>query len=111
MPEAKLSRCRIKNGKVEKLRSWYRELENRSDEVEKTLKHENMLTETAFIQETEKGFYLYVYMESEELEKAEKSGDEEKFDIDREHHEVLGECLEGEWRKLETIGHLTNPER
>lgn len=111
MPEAKLSRCRIKKGKVEKLKKWYSELENRSSEVEKTLKHENMLTETAFHQETEEGSYLYVYMESEDLEKAEKSGDKEKFDIDREHHEVLEECLTGGWERLETIGHLKNPER
>lgn len=111
MREAKLSCCRVKKGKVEKLRSWYRELENRSSEVQETLKHENMLTETAFIQEDEKGAQLYVYMESEDLEKAEKSGDKEKFDIDREHHEVLEECLKGNWEELETIGHLTNPDR
>ncbi len=111
MAEAKLSRCRIKNGKVEKLRSWYRELENRPSEVQETLKHENMLTETGFIKETEEGSYLYVYMESNDLEKMEKSGDKEKFDIDREHHEVLEECLTGGWERLETIGHLKNPER
>jgi hypothetical protein len=111
MTDVKLSYCKVKPGKAEKLRSWYRELEQRSEEAEKSLRHEKMFTETAFIQEHGEDMFLFVYMESEDINKAEKAGDEEKFDIDEEHHNVLDNCLEGNWSTLETIGHLTNPER
>ena len=111
MTDVKLSYCKVESGKAEKLRSWYRELEQRSEEVKKSLRHEKMFTETAFIQEYGKDMFLFVYMESEDINKAEKAGDEEKFDIDEEHHDVLDNCLEGSWSTLETIGHLTNPER
>lgn len=111
MSEVKLSFCKIKPGKAERLRSWYRELEERSEGVQKSLEHEDMFTETAFIQENSQDTYLYVYMESEDMEEAEKSGDKEKFDIDQEHHEVLEECLTGEWRTLERIGHMVDPDR
>lgn len=111
MPEVKLSYCKIKTGRVEELRNWYEELEKRSNEVIKTLKHENMLTETAFILQESDEKYLYVFMESEDLEEAENSGNKEKFDIDEEHHEVLENCLTGEWKTLESIGHMTNPDR
>ncbi len=53
--------------------------------------------------------YLYVYMETKDVEAASAAGDEEVFEIDEEHHEVLNTCLVGEWEALETIGHYPNP--
>lgn len=111
MSEVKLSCCKVETGKADKLRSWYQELEKRAEEVEKSLENEDMFTETAFIQENGQDTYLFVYMESDDMEKAEKAGDKEKFDIDQDHHEVLEECLTGDWSTLETIGHMVNPER
>ncbi|EGQ43253.1 MAG: hypothetical protein J07AB43_12430 [Candidatus Nanosalina sp. J07AB43] len=111
MTDVKLSYCEVKPGKAEKLRSWYRELQQRSDEVEESLKHEKMFTETAFIQEYRDDKFLFVYMESEDINEAEEAGNEEKFDIDEEHHEVLNNCLTGDWSTLEAIGHMTSPER
>ncbi|MFB6116837.1 MAG: DUF6176 family protein [Candidatus Nanosalina sp.] len=111
MKDAKLSRCRVRKGKTRKLREWYSELEDRSLEVRKTLEHEGMLTETAFLMEDGEETYLYVFLESKDLGEAEESGSEEKFEIDKQHHEILEDCLEGEWEELETLGHFTNPER
>lgn len=50
-------------------------------------------------------------MEAEDLDAADEAGNEEAYEIDREHHEVLAACLVGEWEQLEVLGHLTNPER
>jgi|APHM01.1.fsa_nt_gi hypothetical protein len=111
MTDVKLSYCEVKPDKAEKLRSWYRELQQRSDEVEESLKHEKMFTETAFIQEYRDDKFLFVYMESEDINEIEEAGNKEKFDIDEEHHEVLNDCLTGDWSTLEAIGHMTSSER
>jgi hypothetical protein len=49
-------------------------------------------------------------MEAEDLDAADEAGDEEAYEIDEQHHEVLRETLVGEWEGLETIGHFTNSE-
>jgi hypothetical protein len=84
-------------------------MELRETVVIETLQHESVYTETAFILERDGGAYLYVYMEAEDFEKADKAGEEEAYDIDEEHHEVLSDTLAGEWERLETIGHFPNP--
>lgn len=76
-----------------------------------TLRHEGVFTETAFLGDVDGTTYLYVYMESEDFEAADEAGDEEAFEIDAEHHDVLRACLTGEWEPLETLGHYTNPDR
>lgn len=104
-----LARAPIESGKADRLCEWYAELQDREDEVIETLQHESVYTETAFIHAEGSGEYLYVYMEAKDVEAASDAGDEEAFKIDEEHHEVLATCLAGEWEKLETIGHYTNP--
>jgi hypothetical protein len=106
-----LARAPIESGKVDRLRDWYAELQDREDEVVETLRHEGTLTESAFVHSVDGEPYLYVYMEAEDVETAKAAGDEEAFRIDEEHHEVLAECLAGEWEEFEPIGHYTNPDR
>jgi hypothetical protein len=110
MPEVTLARARIEPGKADRLREWFAELEAREDEVVETLQHEGVYTETGFVREGDDAAYLYVYMEADDLEAADEAGDEEAYEIDEQHHEVLRETLVGDWVELETIGHLTNPE-
>lgn len=110
MTEAKLTRARIKPGKVDRLRAWYEELQDRELEVIETLQHEGTYTETAFIQSVNGTNYLYIYMEAVDFQKADEAGDEEIFEIDKEHHAVLKETL-GEGQELEPIAHFTNPAR
>lgn len=109
MPEAMLARARVKSGREDRLRAWFEELHDREPEVVETLQHEGVYTETAFIQEFDDSLYLYLYMEAEDLERADEAGDAEEYEIDEEHHEVLRETLAGEWEALEPIGHFTNP--
>lgn len=109
MTEVNLARAPIENGKQDRLRTWFQELAEREPEVTETLQHEGVYTETAFILANDETAYLYVYMEARDIEQADEAGDEEAYEIDEEHHEVLREALCGEWESLETIGHFTNP--
>jgi hypothetical protein len=106
-----ITRARIVPGKESRLRAWFEEMRDRKSEVVETLQHEGVYTETAFIHSADDASFLYIYMEAENLEIADAAGDEEKYVIDEEHHEVLRETLTGDWEKLETIGHFTNPSR
>lgn len=106
-----LARTRIKPGKADSLREWYEELHERESEVVETLQHEGVYTETAFIQSVNGTEYLYGYMEAADLQEADKAGDEEVYEIDREHHKVLEEALAEDWQQLELLGHFTNPAR
>jgi len=110
MPEVTLARARIESGKVDRLREWFAELQAREDEVVETLQHESVYTETGFVHEVDDAAYLYVYMEADDIEAADEAGDEEAYEIDEQHHEVLRETLDGDWGELETIGHFTNSE-
>jgi hypothetical protein len=105
----KLARARVVDGKADRLREWYAELERREAEVRETLAHEGVLTESAFLDERDGDTYLYVLMEADDLAAAQAAGDEEAFEIDEQHHAVLAECLTGGWAALEPIAHLTNP--
>jgi len=109
MKEVNLARCEIKSGKEDKIRDWYAELHDRIDEVEETLVYEGVYTESAFIQRKGETKYLYVLMEIN-TEISKEATDDEKYKIDEEHHNILDECLIGEWEYLDNIGHYTNPE-
>lgn len=111
MPKVSLHRLRIKEGREGRIRSWYDELMNRKNEVRETLEHEGVLTESAFILSTEGDSYLYIFMEAEDLDGATSAGQEEEFEIDAEHHDVLRENLTGEGEEIESIAHFINPGR
>jgi uncharacterized protein YdaT len=104
-----LARARIRPGATDRVREWYRELEEREDEVVETLRHEGAYTETAFVEADGETAHLYVFMEAEDLEEADEAGDEETYEIDEEHHEVLRETLTGGWEEFEPVGHFVNP--
>jgi hypothetical protein len=78
----KLARARVGDGKADRLREWYAELERREAEVRETLAHEGVLTESAFLDERDGATYLYVLVEADGLAAAQAAGDEEAFDID-----------------------------
>jgi len=107
--DVNLARAPIEAGAERRLREWFAELSDRESEVVETLDHEGVYTETAFVLTDDEQAYLYVYMEAEDFEAADAAGDEEAYDIDEKHHEVLRETLAGDWESLEPIGHFTNP--
>ncbi len=113
MTEVQLARCEIQPGKEDDLREWYETLAtDRYEETAATLISEGTLTESAFIRTSETGpSYLYVLMETTDSYEP-PSTENEEYQIDAEHHDVLARTLVGDdWEQLETIAHLVNPRR
>lgn len=73
MKETNLARARIEDGITDRLRSWFKELQERESEIIETLQHERIYTETAFILSSDDTAYLYVYMEAEDLKEADEA--------------------------------------
>ena len=90
-----LSTAWIVPGKSERLRDWYRELEQRRDEAFQTLDNEGIRQEVAFILNTEHGELLAVFIEVEDMDKANEAFFSSPFEVDRKHKEVMDECTLG----------------
>lgn len=114
MPDVVLARHRIEDGKVDRLRDWFDELDDRREEVVATLRNERMFTESAFVGDgpDEDATYIYVFLEADDLDAARQATDESDFEIDDEHRAVIDDVLvEGGGTEFELLGHFTNPER
>ncbi len=90
-----LSTAWIAPGKAQRLRDWYAELHARRDEAFQTLDNEGIRQEIAFILNTEHGELLAVFIEVEDMEKANEAFFSSPFEIDRQHKEVMDECTVG----------------
>ena len=90
-----LSTAWVLPGKSERLRQWYKELEERRDEAFQTLDNEGVRQEVAFILDTEHGELLAVFIEVEDMDKANEAFFSSPFEIDRQHAEVMEECTVG----------------
>lgn len=90
-----LSTAWVLPGKSARLRQWYKELEERRDEAFQTLDNEGVRQEVAFILDTEHGELLAVFIEVEDMDKANEAFFASPFEIDRQHKEVMDECTVG----------------
>ncbi len=113
MTDVELVRQRVKPGKVDRLREWMAEIEDREEEALATLRDEGMLTETAFLEDREDGTYLYYYMEAEDLDRVREQFADSDHEIDAEHKRVMETVLvdDATERVEEVLYHLANPER
>lgn len=111
MSEVILTKNRIKPGKTARLRKWMAEIQTRRDEAIETLQHEGMVSEAAFIEQTDKGDYLVYFMEAKDIERVFEAFQSSPFEIDREHQEVMEDVLVQEQsdREIELLYHLKNP--
>ena len=90
-----LSTAWILPGKSEQLRAWYRELEDRRDETFQTLDNEGVRQEVAFILGTDHGELLAVFIEVDDMAKADAAFFSSPFEIDHQHRHVMDECTVG----------------
>jgi hypothetical protein len=90
-----LSTAWIVPGKSDRLRSWYDELERRKDEAFETLDNEGISQEIAFILDTEHGQLLCVFIEVEDMDKANAAFFGSPLQIDHEHRAVMDEVTIG----------------
>ena len=90
-----LSTAWVIPGKSERLRRWYAEIAERRGEVLQTHDNEGVRQEVAFILDTEHGELLAVFIEVEDMDKANEAFFESPYEIDRQHREVMDECTVG----------------
>ncbi|WP_228281928.1 DUF6176 family protein [Rubrobacter marinus] len=86
---------RVREAKVDDLRSWMKEIEDREGEVLETFRNEGTRHERAFLLEGSDGPVLVYVMEVDDPEKARRAYADSKLPIDAEHRRVMGEVLVG----------------
>ncbi len=90
-----LSTAWIVPGKGDRLREWYRELASRRDEALASLQNEGIRQEAAFILDTEHGELLCVFIEVEDMEKANEAFYSSPYELDHMHRQVMDETTVG----------------
>jgi Family of unknown function (DUF6176) len=90
-----LSTAWILPGKTQRLRDWYVELESRRDEAFQTLNNEGVRQEVAYILNTEHGDLLAVFIEVDDMDRANEAFFDSPFELDHQHRAVMDECTVG----------------
>lgn len=90
-----LSTAWIVPGKTNRLREWYAELKEHPLETLDSLDNERVRQEIAFILNTEHGDLLCVFLEVDDMERANEAFFSSPFEIDHEHRRVMDEVTVG----------------
>jgi hypothetical protein len=90
-----LSTAWIHDGKTKQLKDWYRELHERRHEAFQTLDNEGVRQEVAFILNTDHGDLLCVFIEVDDMDKANEAFFSSPFKIDHQHRQVMDEVTVG----------------
>jgi hypothetical protein len=90
-----LSTAWIVPGKTQKLRDWYAELVSRRDEAFQSLDNEGVRQEVAYILDTEHGDLLAVFIEVDDMDRANEAFYSSPFEVDHLHRAVMDECTVG----------------
>jgi hypothetical protein len=90
-----LSTAWILPGKTQRLRDWYKELEERREEAFQTLDNEGVRQEVAYILDTEHGDLLAVFIEVDDMDRANEAFEASPFELDKQHAAVMDECTVG----------------
>lgn len=98
---------KVKRGKEEQLRAWFRALQNeKRPEAENTLVYENVHKETVFWFEVDGQSYVLYMMRA-----ADDSRPMDMTDpLNQQHKKVLDETMEGPYA-VEMLLNLTNPKQ
>lgn len=84
---------KVRAGKVERLRTWMKELSGRRDEVVETFENETVRRESVYLLDTMDGPVLIHVMEADDMERASRAVEEHPLPIDVEHRAVMREVL------------------
>jgi hypothetical protein len=90
-----LSTAWVKPGQTERLKAWYAELKERQDEAFETLDNEGVRQEVAFILNTEHGDLLAVFLEVDDMDRANAAFFSSPYEIDHQHRAVMDETTVG----------------
>jgi len=89
---------RVKDGQVDRLRSWMSELMARSDEVRATFDQEGVRHEAAYLVEAREGPVLVYAIELADEARAQQAFEQSTLPIDLEHRRTMNDVLESRGR-------------
>ena len=89
----KISLRRIKPGQEDRLRTWFKEVMGRRDEVRESFRQETVRHEIAYILADAEGPILVYAVEVEDYEKGHRAFQESRLPIDIEHKRIMADAL------------------
>jgi hypothetical protein len=84
---------RVRDGQVDRLRDWMRELMARPDEVRATFDQEGVRQEAAYLLETRDGPVLVYAIDVEDEQRAQHAYETSALPIDLEHRRIMDDVL------------------
>jgi hypothetical protein len=84
---------KVRPDKLDRLRAWLKELNERKDEVRQTFEQETVRHERGYILDGKDGPILAYVMEAEDHGLARRAYRNSTLAIDRQHKEVMADCL------------------
>ncbi|HEX9123720.1 MAG TPA: DUF6176 family protein [Actinomycetota bacterium] len=93
---------RVRPERIEDLKAWGRQLEQRRDEVLETFANETVRHEAALLANVGGEPVLIHLMEAEDLDQAHRAAEEDPLPIDPEHRARMREVL-GDEVRLQTV--------
>ncbi len=100
--ETRCIKIKLKPNSLEKVREWTKTINERKDEALATLRDENVILETVFLDQTNEGDFLIYVMKAESFAKAQAVFEKSVHGIDEYHQNFKRECWE-DGKKLEIL--------
>lgn len=101
---------KVRSDRLDRLRAWLKELNERKDEVRQTFEQETVRHERGYILEGKDGPILAYVMEAEDHDRARQAYRASNLPIDEEHKKVMADCL-GDPADAELIYECMLPEK
>lgn len=102
MSEVICSRIKLKPGSLPRVREWVRVMTERRGEALATLDAEGVCEEVVFLDSTDDGDYLIIFMRAEDMARAQEVGRTSEAAIDAYHKQFKRDTIE-DGRALELL--------
>lgn len=100
-------KVKIKQGSIDQVRTWFKTLKARSQEVLESLKAEDVVIESIFLDTQNSDHYLIYYMKAKNLTHAREVANKSLLSIDKYHRECRKNFCE-ESHPLELLADFEN---
>lgn len=109
MLETRCFKIKLKHGSIERVREWAETINRRRDEALATLRDETVVVESAFLDRTEHGDFLIIYMKAESFAKSAGAVQKSVHAIDEYHRQFKRETWDehGELELLLDLDRIT----
>ena len=87
-------KVRLKPDSLDRVRAWAAELNRRSEEVLATLRDEQVVVESVFLDQTSEGDFLIYYLKARNLEEAAQAARQSQHQIDAFHQQFKQDAWE-----------------